>query len=381
MAHELAHVVQHDATPGAQPVLRGDFDLRRCQRVAPNAPHRTGIRRQRDGTIVRIYDVRVPYSSDPVVFRDNVLCALRFVTVSRSDPAGRGTRTEHLVDAGNGVSGAHGAHTGTDEGDPVSVTAEVLYRPGSHGLVAQRIDFPFTPPIPEPSPGPDDQPETEEPDEEEATPSAICGPEVTEAVRGALRDMETWYAGLSDLEKRAHCNRLHHPLLGLAAWDISLLYCENGAWIDVFTRRGICATPGNHAAEPCEEPATSCRHSVRFGGRCVLAGTLNYLMWGQMHRLCNRYARSPANRWAGALSPPIAANGWNRGNMEFFINLYKGWGAVEDPSGPLGMARASFSAGAGAAPTVANRSHCTGECPERFARTRPFHFVWRPGHV
>lgn len=224
----------------------------------------------------------------------------------------------------------------------------------------------------------------------EARPPAlrICGPDVTEATRGALRAAEAHFNSLNLAGKRAQCRSLHDLISGLIAWDIVDLYCQNAAWIDVYTDRRACATPGDGRAEPCDEPADSCRHSVRMAGQCVLAGTLNYLMWGQMHRLCHQHAQTPENRntyttW-NPHPPPLlhvqlGPGEFDRDQMAFYINLYKGWGLVEDPSAPVAMARAAFSSGADADPPVANRAHCTEACP--FTNRGPFAWTWRPGHV
>jgi Domain of unknown function (DUF4157) len=225
------------------------------------------------------------------------------------------------------------------------------------------------------------------------TPPHICGPDVTTQVQGVLREMQDYFSSLSHPDKCHHCHTLHSLFSGLAAWDIMHLYCQNADWIDMLTRTRHCAIPGNGSPEdPCDEPTNQCTHSVRHSGRCVLAGTLNYFAWGQMHRLCHNYSLTSENHMyvpEGLLDPRppernvINPDDFEESDMTFYINLYKGWGAVEDPSAPVAFARAAFRDGAYAVPPVENRRHCNQECPARWASIvmpRHFDWTWMPGH-
>lgn len=210
--------------------------------------------------------------------------------------------------------------------------------------------------------------------------SPVCGPDVTAGIGQTLRAMHGYFGDLPHREKCDHCSTLHGPgPTALGAWDTVELYCGNADWIDVLSRIGRCATPAFPNASPCNEPASGCRHSVRHSGKCVLAGTLNYFTWGQMHRLCRDYAVTPENR----VHPNhIDAEDFGESRMETFISLYKGWGLVEDPSAPKAFARAAFAAQDAAVPPIENRAHCRGSCSERWAqhvRPSPFTWTWLPG--
>jgi len=206
----------------------------------------------------------------------------------------------------------------------------------------------------------------------------VCGPDVTTPVRNVLNRMETYFSGLTHDKKVAHCEALHSfkPWVSLGAWDINPLYCNNADWLDDLTLKGVCDIPGDGQTD-CSEPSNDCKHSVRDHGKCVLAGTLNYFTWGQMHRLCHNYALSAAN---SAASNPLNPNNWDKPKMNRYIKIYKFF-STESPSVPIAFAEAAFVSGSGAVPPVENRSQCKDLCTVKKSPLGGWTWTWYPDHV
>ena len=157
------------------------------------------------------------------------------------------------------------------------------------------------------------------------------------------------------------------PLAGVnpvMAWDVDELFLPNTGWLDSYFRSGGCGSPRDPGCDTdptrhhCETENT-CGNTVLVGGRCMLAGTANYAVYGKMFRLCSD---------------------------EFFYywgfqmrNLIRLWKLVDwDDSGPpLAMANAAFD---GTFPTLSAAAENRGSCTDRCATSRAgiFDFTWEP---
>ena len=99
---------------------------------------------------------------------------------------------------------------------------------------------------------------------------AICGPDVTGALATTLFGLETAFERLDTSEKVNLCSSLVLPT-GTNAWDVDEL--RNRGWLARYT-------------PPCCVPKKPCDSTVTVDGRCFYAGSVNYVIFGAMARLC-----------------------------------------------------------------------------------------------
>jgi hypothetical protein len=146
------------------------------------------------------------------------------------------------------------------------------------------------------------------------------------------------------------------------AWDVEDLYLPNTRWLDSYFRRKGCGSPRDPGCDTdpyrhkCEKSGT-CGNSVVVGGKCMLAGSANYGLYGKMWRLCHDYFPYAYPRWG----------------MTTLVGAYN----ILDSPAALAMAQAVFD---GAYPTVpdkaASRAECTGRCD--LTHGGMFDFIWEP---
>ena len=199
-------------------------------------------------------------------------------------------------------------------------------------------------------------------------PENKCGPDITSALAATLTNVGSYFDALSGWQKRRSCMALtgDAPLAGvnpIMAWDVKELFLPNTWWLDSHFRLGACGSPRDPGCETdptrnlCETAGT-CGNTVLVGGKCMLAGTANYALYGKMYRLC-------ADEFLL----------YFRFQMRNLIRLYKlvDW---DDSGPPLAMATAAFDGDFPTVPAEAeNRAHCTGRCATSPAA---FHFIWEP---
>jgi outer membrane protein OmpA-like peptidoglycan-associated protein len=210
------------------------------------------------------------------------------------------------------------------------------------------------------------EPEPEKPPQNERK----CGPDITSALSATLTAVGSYFSGgLSPWQRRRSCMALtgDAPLAGvnpIMAWDVEELFLPNTGWLDRYFRSGGCGSPRDPGCDTdptrdrCETDGT-CGNSVLVGGRCMLAGTANYAIYGKMFRLCSDEF---FYYWGG--------------QMRNLIRLYKLVGG-DDSGPPLAMANAAFD---GTFPTVPAAAENRGSCTARCGVTYPgnFHFIWEP---
>jgi hypothetical protein len=178
-----------------------------------------------------------------------------------------------------------------------------------------------------------------------------------------LNDIETFYKGLSFPAKYISCNAITFPLTAEMAWDIHELFLRETGWLRS-PPFGGCGVPAG--ATDVEDPG-ACSNTVRAGGKCNLAGTVNYSTLGMIIRLCGMYT-------------PEAIG---RADITALVYMWKAIEAAttghwDDPTPAIAFAHAVYSGGASARPSTENRPTCTRRCTETAVPS--FTFRWKPFH-
>jgi len=196
----------------------------------------------------------------------------------------------------------------------------------------------------------------------------ICGPDITSSLTTMLGTVGPWFRRLSTFQKHRSCVALGPlaPLVGvnpIMAWDTRQLFLPNTYWLDSYFRRHSCGSPRDAgcASDPqrhlCETAGT-CGNSVVVNGKCMLAGTANYALFGTMCRLCHDETSQ-----------------WGRWDMRAIIGAWKTIG--DDPTPPKEVASAAYDGTFPTVPAAAeNRGSCTGRCGQTHGGA--FDFIWEP---
>ena len=218
-------------------------------------------------------------------------------------------------------------------------------------------------PIPTPVPPPVVPPAPENPNK--------CGPDITAALGTLIASVDPYFRSLTYFQKRRSCMALDLDAIlafvnPIMAWDTRELFLpDSGPLIDAYFRRRGCGSPRDPGCDTdptrnlCETVGT-CGNTVVVGGKCMLAGTANYALYGKMFKLCNDEFSPDFPRW----------------DMRGMIGFYKTI-AFDDSAPPREMATSVFDGTFPAVPAVVeNRGHCTGRCG--LTHGGRFGFVWEP---
>jgi len=217
-------------------------------------------------------------------------------------------------------------------------------------------------------------------------PSPVCGPDVTSQIIKALSELKSKFRAWSPKKQRIHCNALVIPPKAAFAWDIIQLH--RNAWILWYRYSPPCPTckvgttlpPNPVCAVWGANPP--CGSTVQVGNECYYAGSVNYVVFGVMCKLCLDYLRRYPNKRF------FAGTEFSESEMLFLINLYKFWGLA---GANLAAAKAWASAGyhgwpSGGSPPSGDRSNCTPACPSAYQYSegreggliRDFEVTWCP---
>jgi hypothetical protein len=200
-----------------------------------------------------------------------------------------------------------------------------------------------------------------DPEDIEATPPRfVCGPDVTQQVSDAVELTRTIFKGWSKSQREDACSALISLRAGYCSWDIENLHLDR--WISRDFQPKKCATTG---AKP------ACGESIQINEDCYYAGSVNYVIFGTMFKLCSDE------------NPNISYNFAKR-NMDALIDIYKG----SRPSG-LGTPSPDFKAGlawanagydgwsSGGPSPPGDRNNCVPICPAPYS-AGPFTIHWWP---
>jgi hypothetical protein len=182
---------------------------------------------------------------------------------------------------------------------------------------------------------------------------SVCGSDVTKQVKDAVAKTRGTFAGWTNDGKKSACSALTDWWKGAVAWDIIDLH-ENG-WI--LNYRPDCATVG---ADP------PCGSSIQVGDQCYYAGSVNYVIFGVMCRLCSDFY--------GAVNDASSQARYSENAMLWLIWNYKVGLHPLDPSPNYQTAKEWSSAGYNGWPQSAkappgDASNCKPACPTPFRPT------------
>ena len=210
-------------------------------------------------------------------------------------------------------------------------------------------------------------------------PCPVCGPEVKGALVDALDRLIAWWGQPNRPrdEKWKCCKAVNAFPAGLGAWDIDLLHGQ--AWI-----RGYQSlTPPCAVGKRCED-------TVQVDGKCYYAGSVNYVLFGHMFRLCQQFmtdeaaATSPPNDFPEDIKRAHLESYaiFTEARMLFLIRAYKGpgpslRGLAENYETSVAWARAGYHDWPRGGPQPPpERPECSF-CTHVFQGE--FDFTWRPG--
>jgi len=130
--------------------------------------------------------------------------------------------------------------------------------------------------IPEPRPN---EPEPKIPTDELEPRRLRCGPDVTNKVKEALDSARNRFTELPLETQMGLCDSLTRPGQGDFAWEIVELH--RGQLLKNNRQMFSAVIP------PCATPGTACAESVEVNNECYYAGSVNYVVFGLMCKLCD----------------------------------------------------------------------------------------------
>ncbi|MEQ8467427.1 peptidoglycan-binding protein [Coleofasciculus sp. E1-EBD-02] len=115
-------------------------------------------------------------------------------------------------------------------------------------------------------------------DEQRRNP--MCGPDVKQGVVKALNSMKEQFRAFNPALQARLCGYLTNPKYASNSWDIIELH----EW----SRQKELPAKERYSLEgaPCATPSTECDNSVEVDGKCYHSGSVNYVVYGVMFRLC-----------------------------------------------------------------------------------------------
>ena len=182
-----------------------------------------------------------------------------------------------------------------------------------------------------------------------------CGPDVTKQLKNVVAKIQQTFRNWDESQRKSACAALSSTKSDASipgapvwanAWDIKQLH--DTSWM----KQSVCGIPRDE-----------CGDTVMIEGQCFFAGSVNYVMFGVISRLCE----------------------FQKDSMLRAIDLYKGQikvGPIERP--PAGnwqpsrdWANAGYDGWAPANMPKGDRSKCNKKCPVDY-HGADFSFHWSP---
>jgi outer membrane protein OmpA-like peptidoglycan-associated protein len=219
--------------------------------------------------------------------------------------------------------------------------SQTAFPPNQTATLTSEIKIKPVPPKVKPQPVP---PQPDPPKDEK-----ICGPKIDNALKRVLGEVAKAFLSWDVIDQVHNCDSLTSIVMVTNEWDIEQLHFEA-----IKPNFKGCGIPEKG------EDEKACSQTVEVDGKCFLAGTVNYVLWGLICRLCNMRFGYPSHS-----------------TMENLVWLYNRVGA-DDPGPPGEWAEIGWKIFSGTAPPVGNRSSCQPKCPHE--HTTPFSWQWLPTH-
>lgn len=187
----------------------------------------------------------------------------------------------------------------------------------------------------------------------------VCGPDVTKQVQDVIAEVRSNFSVWTAKQKDDACDALISYTSALEAWDIHELH--NSEWI--LSYRSDCATKG--AVPPCAA-------SVQVGSGCHYAGSVNYVIWGTVFRLCSDYFTSIGSK---------TASKFTYSEMYRLFDKYKidSSGKAKNYYPAREWTEAGWNGWPSAPTPSGDRGNCVPKCPKKYAGG-PFRYCWKPHH-
>jgi hypothetical protein len=244
--------------------------------------------------------------------------------------------------------------------------------------------------------------------------TGVCGPNVTAPTRAAVDAADFWFGTWNIDQQEDACSNLKSWSLASIAWDIPELHHQD--WVKDYRPEcaTFCKTPtcGLFSGDPGwrdtgENPSTAIA-SVQIDGSCHYAGSVNYVIFGVMFRLCHDHyiwrVQAAGEEYDNTHfwqifenqrlkdemeDNAIEATRWDEGSMTDLIWEYKGHvPLVHEASANYEASKrwavAGYNGWPGSASTPAgDRPNCAvNVCPHTYGsvgfRKGNFHVNWYP---
>jgi hypothetical protein len=148
----------------------------------------------------------------------------------------------------------------------------------------------------------------------------VCGPDVTAALGDAVSRTESAFAKWSSLQRAAACTALVQTPIGAVGWEINQLGPGNREQGEK-NFQPECATCGGSL-------------SVQVGDGCHYAGSVNYVIYGVMLRLCHDHLES--------MHSTLSRN-YDADAMDLYITLWKSLRRAPNLTASLHWAKAGYN--------------------------------------
>ena len=147
-----------------------------------------------------------------------------------------------------------------------------------------------------------------------------CGPDVTSGLKDVLSRTRAAFGGWSSLERAVACTTLVQSPIGAAGWEINQL--GPGGRDKVAERyQPDCATCGASL-------------SVQVGSGCHYSGSVNYVVYGVMLRLCHDHLESKRSSLASTYSEE---------SMALYVTIWKKLRGAPNLRASLAWAKAGYN--------------------------------------
>jgi len=169
----------------------------------------------------------------------------------------------------------------------------------------------------------------------------VCGPDVTGALEDVVSRTEAAFGAWSSLQRDLACFTLVETPIGAVGWEINQLG-PGGREESADNFRPECAT--------CTESL-----SVQVGSGCHYAGSVNYVIYGVMLRLCHDHLESTRS-WKTQM--------YSEEQMARYVTLWKTLRGAPNLTASLRWARAGYNGWPGGATPPAELPNCA-KCPKK----------------